>query len=142
MAGSPPSTLCPICGSEITLGAKKCPSCLEFLDGRNRTASLRNSLQAEVVRGAFDLLGRALIPAVVIAALLLFRAEVAAKLTDTQSIELGTDGIKFSFPESKGGIVELDALALYYLLDTARRKADYKGGLNYSFLEADEKRAI
>lgn len=142
MEANPPLTPCPVCGSGIALGARKCPNCLEFLDGRNQANGSEHAVRAEVVKGAFDLLGRALIPVAIIAALLLFRVEISAKLRDTQAIELGTVGIRFSFPENKGGNVELDALALYYLLDTARHQADYKGELNYDALGTDEKRAI
>jgi len=95
----------------------------------------------ELVRGTFDLLGRAAIPAALLVGLLMFRSELSEKLVGTESLQVGDYGIKFRFPESGGGSVELEALALYWLLDTAKR-TDAKGGLNYNSLREVDLAAI
>lgn len=134
--------LCAFCGSPIKLGARKCPSCLEFLDGRQDNKHQNPALQVEATKGLFDLLGKAAIPAALIAALFMFRTEISEKLTGAESIQIGSYGIKFRFPESQGGSVELEALSLYYLLYTAKQPSDYKGGMNYSSLRPADLTAV
>ena len=120
---------CVFCCSEIPLHAKKCIHCNEFVEPN---IVKENNNRLEYYRLLGDLLGKLILPLVILVCFILYKPTVEQLLVKTESADFL--GVKISFNNTKGYKGELTPQALYYLIG-----ASDGGGVRY---EGDAVRSI
>jgi hypothetical protein len=142
MPEADPKLLCRFCLTPVVSGARKCPACHEYLDETVVAAAAAREQRTAFRKAVADVAAKAILPLITLAIVLLFRTEISTKLLNTESMQVGNYGIKFAFPKARGGFIELEPYALYFLLDAAQNPEGYSGGLNYDALSPEKRAAI